>query len=123
MLIRRFHHQILSKDSLLRPHLRSWDERYQDVLNQVNLHKLHCGTGGDRRASSSNEPGEGGVADGGCGDGGDDYGNDDDDGGVMIAGTMMMTGLMATGVMATVTEGGIRAFAAQYANLRLRLGE
>ena len=42
---------------------------------------------------------------------------------VMIAGTMMMTGLMATGVMATVTEGGIRAFAAQYANLRLRLGE
>ena len=81
MLIRRFHHQILSKDSLLRPHLRSWDERYQDVLNQVNLHKLHCGTGGDRRASSSNEPGEGGVADGGCGDAGDDYGNDDDDGG------------------------------------------
>jgi len=43
--------------------------------------------------------------------------------GVMITGTMMMTGLMATGVMATVTEGGIRAFAAQYANLRLRLGE
>ncbi|CAM9163713.1 unnamed protein product, partial [Scytosiphon promiscuus] len=34
---------ILSKDATLRPHLMSWDAKYQDVIKQVNLHEARCG--------------------------------------------------------------------------------
>eukprot|EP00904_Undaria_pinnatifida_P013509 jgi/Undpi1/9289/HiC_scaffold_26.g11747.m1 len=65
---------ILSKDATLREHLVSWDAKYQDVINQVNLHKVHLGTGGGDGSGGGQSNGSEG--DGGGGDGDMDNGVD-----------------------------------------------